>query len=177
MSLDQGTQEGIGETFLVVLDQLDFASEKVSFVLVNKLREVVNNFDNILCLDLVLKSQVIKEADKVADLAGENTTGFRADLDDLVLGELILAELAHVLLELVVFAAIEIGKIAEDVIDFLFVNLVVESEDELNFLDFLVQIFLTDQLRAVKEGLHCLLIGKSLNFQCLEELTDLSCRL
>lgn len=89
------------------------------------------------------------------------------------LGKPIFAEFAHVLLDLVDLATVEIGKASEYRVDLLLVDLVIESEEELDFFDLALEVFNTNQLRAVNERLHRLLLGQTLSCKDLKVLSEL----
>lgn len=88
------------------------------------------------------------------------------------LGQPIFAEFAHVLLDFVDLAAVEVGKAPEYRVDLLLVDLVIEPEEKLDFFDLAFEVLNTDQLRAVNERLHRLLLGQTLSCKDLKVLSE-----
>jgi hypothetical protein len=72
------------------------------------------------------------------------------DLDYLFLGEAVFAELAHEFLNLLNFAEIKVGESTENVIYLLLRHLMIEIEEELNFLNLLLNVLFADKLRALE---------------------------
>jgi hypothetical protein len=157
----------------VLADELYLLPDEILFVLVDELGEVVDYFNDIFSLDLMVQPKCVKETNKVTDFARQDTSRLRANLDDLLLCEAVLAELAHELLKLIVLAAIEVGEASEDVIYLSLIDLVVQSENELDFLNLFAELLLTNQLGAIKECLHDLLILESLGSQGIKEHLEL----
>jgi hypothetical protein len=51
-------------------------------------------------------------------------------------------------------------------------NLVIKVEQKLNLLDLLSQVLPADQLGALKQSAHCLLVWNALSFHCFEVLIE-----
>jgi hypothetical protein len=76
----------------------------------------------------------------------------------LFLGESVLSELAHELLNLDWLAAVEVREALEDLSDFLLIHSMVKPEDKLDLLYLFLKVVLADKLRAFKKCLHDLLL-------------------
>lgn len=76
--------------------------------------------------------QVVENSNKVLGLAAKNTTTVSTDMDDLLLGETVLAELSHKDLDFLGGTAIEVREISENLSDFIGRDLVVHLEKLFN---------------------------------------------
>lgn len=77
MTLDQSTNESVRFVLQVLFNQFNLLSQEIFSVLQNKLRIIVNNFDNFRSLDLVIFPQKIEKTNEIAHFTGKDTPTVR----------------------------------------------------------------------------------------------------
>jgi hypothetical protein len=172
MALDQVSDKSVWQIFVTFSNQSYLLTDQVFSVLENKLGVSIDYLHYITGFHVEVFPEEVEQADEVADFASEQTLALLWDLDNLLLSEAVLAELAHKLLYLVYLAEVEVGEGAEYLIDLSLWHLMVKVEQKLNLLDLLLQILPADQLGALKQRAHWLLVWNALSFHCFEVLIE-----
>jgi len=83
---------------------------------------------------------VVEQSHEVGNFTGQETFTFFANVQDLCICESVLSELAQEMLHFNRVTAEQVGEGAEDVHDFLVVNLVVQVEEVNDFLNLLFKL-------------------------------------
>lgn len=176
MSLNKCLKICRSHIFAVFLDQINLFADQIFTILQNEFGISINYLNDVRCLNIVASLKKIKQSNHVAHSTSEDASTISAYIDNLFLCEAVLAELPHELLDLIKLAKVEIRELKEDLIYFLLRNLMIQVEQELNFLDLLFKLMSAYQLRALEKGLHGLFFVDALAFHDLEKvLKFLSC--
>ena len=173
MALDQIPDKRIRQVLVTFSNQSYLLTKQVLSILKDKFGVLIDYLHYITGLHVDVLAQEVEKTHKVADSAGEQAAALLGHSDDLLLGEAILAELAHELLYLVDLAEVEVGEGAEYLGHLFLRYLMVQVEEELNLLNLLVEILSADQLGALKESTHGLLLLNALALHCLKVVSEI----